>query len=54
VQAKTQGKGAVTPKETERGLPAGVGGYPVRCGSAVALCGDRGTGSSSPGRDPLA
>ena len=41
----TQGKGAVTPRETEPDLPLVLEGLLWRCGLAVACHGDRGMGA---------
>ena len=47
-------KGAATWQETEPKLPAGVGGLLWRRGSAGTHHRDGGTGSSCPGKSPLA
>ena len=52
--AKTQGKGAVTSQETEPDLPLILEGLLWRHALATARQGDKGTGSSSPGRGRLA
>ena len=49
-----QRKGAVTPRETEPKLPASVGGSPAEVWVGSGSTQDRGTGSSSPRRSPLA
>ena len=50
---KTQGKGAVTPQETEPNLPASVGGFPMEVWISSGLLRDGGTSRSSPGRGTL-
>ena len=50
---RTQGKGAVTPQETESDLPARAGGSPIEAWVGSGLPGGQGAGSSGPGRCPL-
>ena len=51
---KTQREGAVTPQETEMKLPASVGGSSVEALVGSGSSQDGGSGSSSPGKFPLA
>ena len=53
VHSKTQGKGAVTPQETEPKLPASVGGSPVEVCVGSGLPGGWGTGNSLYWKGPL-
>ena len=53
VHIRTQGKGAVTPQETESDLPASVGGSPAEAGVALSHHGDKDTGSGSSGKYSL-
>ena len=54
VYARTQEKGAVSPQDTELGLPISVGGSPLEEWAGSGSSWDTGAGSSSTGRHSLA